>query len=241
MLCYTDEPKFKFENVTLEECCDQMAAHDKGFLSPNQMTYYGDTNICELHVLATHYKYCDPNTVTAIREKYIPKPCNCDRVFKTVGRENVLDAYGVSPYSRAGGVWQSFPRRGECAPDQNIGDEGCTFKLLETTRAINATCLYELVDGAVYSYNETCFMGCPDPTNTTTDCYLNCYAQTTAQMNQYELTLPWSVAFNTCPKVTPPEEWQLSNRLIEHPENPSFDPAPTQVQVETVPLFLQNT
>lgn len=41
--------------------------------------------------------------------------CECERVFKTVGRENETSPNGDRKnYHIAGGEWYSFPRNGEC-------------------------------------------------------------------------------------------------------------------------------
>lgn len=71
-----------------------------------------------------------------------------------------------------------------CSGDQKVGEFGCTYKLHEITRAINATCLYNTTNGIIYSYNTTCFDACPQPTNTTSDCYLKCFSETVIASSQ---------------------------------------------------------
>lgn len=95
------------------------------------------------------------------------------------------------------------PKKSECLGDQKVGDDsGCTYRLLETVKAINASCLYELFDSEIESYNPTCFASCPQPHNTTSDCYLHCYSKTMAASTQEQLVAPWSKAFDGgCPLV----------------------------------------
>jgi hypothetical protein len=49
---------------------------------------------------------------------------------------------------------------------------------METTRAINASCMYETFDAKIESYNPKCFSKCVKPYNITSDCYLECFAET---------------------------------------------------------------
>jgi hypothetical protein len=68
----------------------------------------------------------------------------------------------MSRYNSAGGEWYSHPAAGQCTGDQRIGDgSNCTYRLIETSQTIKASCLYELFDTTVESYNPTCFSGCP--------------------------------------------------------------------------------
>ena len=77
-------------------------------------------------------------------------PCACERVFETVGRENVTSAFGSYAYMfPAGGEWYSHPTRGECLDGHVVGDgSGCTWRLLETQRVVRAPCVYETIDQA---------------------------------------------------------------------------------------------
>eukprot|EP01102_Stenamoeba_stenopodia_P021369 TRINITY_DN8597_c0_g1_i1.p1 TRINITY_DN8597_c0_g1~~TRINITY_DN8597_c0_g1_i1.p1 ORF type:complete len:410 (+),score=71.22 TRINITY_DN8597_c0_g1_i1:42-1232(+) len=41
------------------------------------------------------------------------------------------------------GDWYSLPTISNCGPDQNVGDNGCTWKVIERSKTINASCLIE--------------------------------------------------------------------------------------------------
>jgi hypothetical protein len=42
------------------------------------------------------------------------------------------------------GTWYSHPAAGQCLDDQRIGDSsGCTYRVIENSKAIKASCLYE--------------------------------------------------------------------------------------------------
>ena len=111
-----------------------------------------------------------------------PKPCQCPRVFKSVGRENLttMDDGWYKSNCPAGGEWYSHPKGGECAKGNKVGDgkSNCTYRLEGIAGAVNASCMYRVVDKAVEDLNPACFNACPQPHNVTSDCYLECYAKT---------------------------------------------------------------
>ena len=136
------------------------------------------------------------------------KPCECDRVFQTVGRQSKAS-------HRPGGYWFSHPKAGQCVGDQHVGDgSNCTYRLNEISRAINASCMYETYDEAIESYNPSCFEKCDQPHNTTSTCYLECYSQTTRAATTEQLDAPWGTSFSKCPEVTlPPKASSLGEYL----------------------------
>merc|ERR1712096_113833 len=95
-----------------------------------------------------------------------------------------------------------------------MGDgSGCTYRLLETSKAVNASCMYEVYDKAVEAYNPTCFSACPQPHNVTSDCYLECYSKTTWTASEAQLLQPWHNAFNgACPLV---HDWRERTRIVD--------------------------
>jgi hypothetical protein len=48
---------------------------------------------------------------------FSPPKCECDRIYKSVGKEDIIKAYGHSSINRAGGNWYSHPAEGECKGD----------------------------------------------------------------------------------------------------------------------------
>lgn len=101
-----------------------------------------------------HWSKCENDTISAYWQKPHAPTCLCDRVFKTVGRQhtNVMGVKGS--YSLAGGLWFSHPSKGECTGSQYVGDgSGCTYRALETTRAIHAPCMYEKFDEHIVNLN----------------------------------------------------------------------------------------
>lgn len=176
------------------ECCDLAVQED----APS-WTFYNDESTCSVYKHAFHFSKCN-NTVTA----YSSPPtdyCNCSRVHKTVGKENISLMHNYA----AGGEWYSHPSDGECKNGHFVGDgSGCTWRHVQTTSAINASCLYDRVDAAVEAKDPSCFQQCP-PHNRSTDCYNTCYYKTILKMTKTELTTPWTVAVSRtaegCPQV----------------------------------------
>ena len=112
--------------------------------------------------------------------------------------------------SRAGGEWYGMAHEGQCAPGKTVLDGDCSWRVVSTDLAVNASCVYDRIDAAVEAQDPTCFKPCPlDPGtgsfNRTTDCYSKCYAKTTEKMPDEDLTAPWRAAFaGKCPPVTLP-------------------------------------
>ena len=62
----------------------------------------------------------------ALSRTFVPKECNCSRVFASVGRENLTDVFtggaaGVATQYPLGGIWYSHPAAGECKGVERIG------------------------------------------------------------------------------------------------------------------------
>ena len=55
--------------------------------------------------------------------------------------------------------------------------------------------MYGHLDANVVNNDPSCFRGCPQPTNVTSDCYLQCYTKATERMSKDELAAPWDTAF----------------------------------------------
>ena len=125
-----------------------------------------------------------------------PPPCNCSRVHKTVGREDLTVTYAkYTSMHPAGGIWYSHPEAGECKGNQRLGDGGCTWRVAARNSMVNASCVYGHLDDNVESFDKSCFSACPVPKNVTSDCYLKCYTKATTSMTHDQLTKPWALSF----------------------------------------------
>lgn len=75
-------------------------------------------------------------------------------------------------------VWYSTTSASQCPPGKPLGTNGCSWRLVETTKYANATCVDAKADAAIEKHGAVCFDDCPVPLNKTTDCYLDCYRNT---------------------------------------------------------------
>lgn len=196
--CNSERPSHVVQG-TQADCCSYIATQPTGTFSA--YNYFANNSTCHLFK-EYHYdsKKCDDG-ILATYDPPDPNQCECERMYKAVGRQN--QTTHSSMFSVAGGLWFSHPSGGECGQDQEIGDgSGCTYKVLEVRRAINATCMYNTIDTFVEGLNPKCFAACP-PHNVTTDCYLGCYSKTTSSVPKSKLVEPWVAAFSKggCPTV----------------------------------------
>jgi len=110
------------ENSTEAECCTAASQHKTPPILKHAVgwVYNNATRNCSL----TYWDYGTPNAIVADANHTYgfwnppsiqPKECTCDRTFKTVGQEDIRYALrGNNDNTRAGGLWQSFPEKGEC-------------------------------------------------------------------------------------------------------------------------------
>lgn len=174
-----------------------------------QWNYYAANKTCALFDHAENIQRC-PHSASGWYAKPPTPPCNCTRVHKAVGRENLTVAYGgYQSMHPAGGEWYSHPSLGQCRDGQRVGDgSGCTWRVVSRERVIKASCLYARLDANVEGHDPVCFSACPQPHNVTSDCFLSCYSRATRDMTHDQLTAPWVAAFASsdakrggCPEV----------------------------------------
>eukprot|EP00038_Savillea_parva_P001731 m.106872 g.106872 ORF g.106872 m.106872 type:complete len:286 (+) comp10603_c0_seq2:70-927(+) len=106
------------------------------------------------------------------------EPCN-----GTVGNENVAEHFGneiPSPNApnymfwrrnlaiKTQGQWYSTPASGE----------GSKWKILQTVKQINKTCADNVMLNIITTKNPSCFSACPQPTNTSSTCFITCWYDT---------------------------------------------------------------
>ena len=199
--CISGHPSKSMADSTIAKCCD--AAHAGNY---HTFSFERDTLFCNLFRFGFRTEKCNGLTGFVSQE---PASCDCPRVHKTVGRENLTVTYqGMTSMHPAGGVWFSHPEEGECKNGASLGTDGCTWRVAKRSQIINASCMYEHVDGAVEAKDPSCFSACPQPKNVTSNCYLKCYSDATRTMTHDQLADPWTKAFASddvtkggCPQV----------------------------------------
>eukprot|EP00729_Bicosta_minor_P008330 gene8330-31955_t len=97
-----------------------------------------------------------------------------ESVAEHFGNEKVHDGAPAWQYWKrnlawkTGGTWYSTPAAGE----------GKYWKVLQTIKQVNKTCADNILWTAIRTKNPDCFNGCAQPTNTTTDCNIECFYAT---------------------------------------------------------------
>ena len=145
-------------------------------------------------------------------------------------------AHWKSEVSRLGGIWYSTAEAGSC---DNAAAVNCSWRVVKTVKTVNATCANAAIHKVVRSRDEECFEKCPQPTNTTSDCWILCFFRTLfareplnltttvsglTPMTAAELVVPWLKAFQSedpaeggCPALPPPSRpgpsWRTSSAL----------------------------
>ena len=71
------------------------------------------------------------------------------------------------------GHWFSTPQRGQCPEGAPLGTGGCTWRMVETVKYANASCIDGKIDQYVETRGAPCFARCAKPLNRTSECYMN--------------------------------------------------------------------
>eukprot|EP00940_MAST-03C_sp_MAST-3C-sp2_P002802 g2802.t1 len=182
------------ENATsLSECCAKASEANVA-----EWTFYRENASCYVFPNPTSKSVSHKGCVMALLSKYVPKPelCDCERTQRAVGRKSLQRDYrGGKSFFPAWGEWYSTTSQGECTGDARVGDgSGCTWRVLNTSSRVNATCVYEHIDEAVEAMNASCFGRCNQPLNRSSSCYLGCYTSTAIAASSEALTAPWHEA-----------------------------------------------
>ena len=126
------------------------------------------------------------------------------------------------------GTWYSNQEQGQCTDHMlarsqhasstfsSVADaQPCWWKLAETKRTVNQTCVDGRVVAAVRAHRPKCWSACPQPNNATTPCYLDCLFTTmlgnaslgVLPMTTESIVAPFVEAFSGdgkgCPSVAP--------------------------------------
>merc|ERR1711939_460661 len=59
-----------------------------------------------------------------------------------------------------------------------MGDGTCFWRLVENTRVVNASCVNDNVIKSVQARDPGCWSACPQPTNSSSLCWINCLFDT---------------------------------------------------------------
>ena len=150
------KPFRSLSRSTMDACCKTMHEVTRA----TAFAYKREENTCGLYHMrdgadwsATFY---DPNSVVGFKTSG-PPACNCSRMYKTVGRNSLPKGANGIPLA---GEWYSVPAGGECKTGQQLGDDGCTWRLLRERKQINATCMYARIDTQVERHGLPCFNAC---------------------------------------------------------------------------------
>ena len=213
-LCFMDGDgsAISVPDVDMAGCCAEAKKHTSLFFKDGapMWSYTRSNRSCLVFPRGTRdQNFGNSDCVGAVQKKLIPPspaPCDCDRVHRSVGRQDLVAHYGKQGKEMfpAGGVWFSHPAAGECKAGQRIGDgSGCTWRVVRTAQKVAAQCVYEQVDKAMEAIDPSCFASCPGGVrNVTSSCYLECYAKVAYGASQQQLTAPWKAAFGGgCPPV----------------------------------------
>jgi hypothetical protein len=166
--CMSKDPEAAFDCKNPEQNASSTNLISKSVVAVDQD--YGEYGECNA-VLGQYHCRCGPFTKM--------HPCNA-----SVGRADVSTRYdGVRPPAedwkwwrvnlakKIGGYWYSTIKDGECSADASAA---CTWKVLSKVRTITSRCLLNHVASAVAAYNASCFLSCPQPTNTSSPCWARC-------------------------------------------------------------------
>lgn len=78
------------------------------------------------------YAYCNPGGIVGGTGKY---KCSCDAHKLKTGE--CLNLPGKEQDRFSGGNWYSWPEELECLSEQNIGDNGCKWKIVGKPKSVN--------------------------------------------------------------------------------------------------------
>lgn len=110
------------------------------------------------------------------------------------------------------GTWYSTTGKGQC--NGSVVEDHCWWRLAETHRTVNSTCVDDRVATSVQKRRPQCWEGCPQPSNRTSACYLDCLFETILgnatlgipPLTKDQVVAPFAEAFKSdaeggCPEV----------------------------------------
>lgn len=130
--CFKDIKPFLSLEMPLSECCNY---GEQNFALFYQYNY--ETKKCSLFNTISFDIYKCNNTLLGFYDTEPVVPCQCERTYTAVGKGASLEP------ATKDGLWYSHPKGGECVNGHFVGDgSGCTYRVIEISKAINASCLY---------------------------------------------------------------------------------------------------
>jgi len=185
---------------------------------------YGECNVCVNSTvpMTNPPEPCVDGTYHCRCGSFGSKDVKCT---PNVGEENIADLFGRFPtrpgspatsywmknlVERTGGRWYSTFEAGECGSPLATG---CYWRLVQTTKVINATCHSTSLRKQLETTGGPCFNACAQPLNTSSSCYLGCYYTTllgpdagttfpsTGGLGGPAITSLWTDAFDGCPSL----------------------------------------
>ena len=109
-----------------------------------------------------------------------------------------------------GTMWYSTLQDGDC---DDPGTESCHWRLVETVKKVNSTCMRAHMHSTLEQTAAHCFSQCPQPRNSSSMCYIECFYEallgpdggrlTPAKggLNGTEIIALWLQAFAVCPAL----------------------------------------
>eukprot|EP01060_Flectonema_neradi_P017693 TRINITY_DN2453_c0_g1_i2.p1 TRINITY_DN2453_c0_g1~~TRINITY_DN2453_c0_g1_i2.p1 ORF type:complete len:279 (+),score=32.63 TRINITY_DN2453_c0_g1_i2:47-838(+) len=98
-----------------------------------------------------------------------------------------------------GGTWYSTPAAGDCSTHPS----NCSWKVESTIKVVNESC----VNGPLLSYvtknADGCIQKCPQPTNSTSTCYLDCFFEQIWATPAAKFEKLFMDTFDSCPGRQP--------------------------------------
>ena len=77
------------------------------------------------------------------------------------------------------GTWYSTQAAGECTEPGDVLGKDCWWRVIEQTRAVNATCVNDNMIAAIVAQRKgACFDDCASPTDESSDCWIRCFFET---------------------------------------------------------------
>ena len=98
-----------------------------------------------------------------------------------------------------GGNWYSTPSAGDCSVDPS----NCSWKIESTIKVVNETCVNGVLLSHVTKGANTCIQKCPQPSNTTSTCYLDCFFDSVWETPATKFEEIFLNAFDNCPGRKP--------------------------------------
>lgn len=87
----------------------------------------------------------------------------------------VWDMWKYNASKLIGGSWFSTQAGGNC---DDPSTTTCQWRVVETVKTVNATCVNANLHKAVIGVNPRCFSACPDPADIRSNCWISCFYST---------------------------------------------------------------